>query len=211
MIVADAFDAMTTSRIYKPRMSLAEALEELRRCSGSQFHPDVVAAALEVLPGITLDPIHQLPTSRIDSERLAYFYKDKLTGTFNYDYLQVVLNNPEVFGTFRYACVIYLRGFSRLNREKGWSYGDRFLGFFGTYLNSTFASAMVFRRFGDDFFILSNTPLECSARTFEDESPIRGENLGISILPIDLEREQLETIDDIEAYITAYTDTVKKR
>ena len=210
MIVADAFDAMTTSRIYKPRMQIQTALEELRRCAGSQFHPEVVEHAVRVLATVTLDPVHQLPTNRIDNERLAYFYKDKLTGTFSYDYLQVVLNNPEVFGTFRYACVVYLRGFSKLNREKGWSYGDRFLGFFGAYLNDAYPSAMVFRRFGDDFFILSNRPLECGTATFEQKSPIRNEALGVSLLAIDLETERLKSIDDIESYIAAYTDAAKK-
>jgi two-component system sensor histidine kinase TtrS len=45
MAVADAFDAMTTNRIYKPRKSVAEALADLRRLAGSEFDPEIVAAA----------------------------------------------------------------------------------------------------------------------------------------------------------------------
>ena len=40
----DAFSAMTTTRSYRPAMSSAEALEELRRCAGTQFDPRVVEA-----------------------------------------------------------------------------------------------------------------------------------------------------------------------
>ncbi|MFD9908610.1 HD-GYP domain-containing protein [Streptomyces sp. NPDC059063] len=42
--VADAFDAMTSSRSYRPARPVPTALAELRRCAGSQFDPTVVAA-----------------------------------------------------------------------------------------------------------------------------------------------------------------------
>lgn len=42
--VADAFDAMTTSRAYRSSKTNNEALEELRSCSGTHFDPAVVEA-----------------------------------------------------------------------------------------------------------------------------------------------------------------------
>ncbi len=41
--VADAFDAMVAIRPYRAGLSVPEALDELLRCAGSQFDPDVVA------------------------------------------------------------------------------------------------------------------------------------------------------------------------
>jgi HD-GYP domain-containing protein (c-di-GMP phosphodiesterase class II) len=41
--VCDAFDAMTTKRTYRAAMAPNEAYAELRRCSGTQFDPNVVA------------------------------------------------------------------------------------------------------------------------------------------------------------------------
>jgi HD-GYP domain-containing protein (c-di-GMP phosphodiesterase class II) len=42
--VADAYVAMTLDRRYRKAMSPAEAIEELRRHSGSQFDAQVVEA-----------------------------------------------------------------------------------------------------------------------------------------------------------------------
>lgn len=40
--VADAFDAMTSLRTYRERITNEQALEELIRCSGTQFDPNIV-------------------------------------------------------------------------------------------------------------------------------------------------------------------------
>ncbi len=45
----DAFSAMTTDRAYRSAMSHEQALEELRRCAGTQFDPRVVAAIEDVM------------------------------------------------------------------------------------------------------------------------------------------------------------------
>ena len=42
--VADAFDAMTTRRPYRPARRWCEAVAELRRCAGTQFDPGAVTA-----------------------------------------------------------------------------------------------------------------------------------------------------------------------
>jgi HD-GYP domain-containing protein (c-di-GMP phosphodiesterase class II) len=46
LAVADAFDAMITNRCYGEQLNRDQALLELCRCSGRQFDPRVVAAAL---------------------------------------------------------------------------------------------------------------------------------------------------------------------
>jgi HD-GYP domain-containing protein (c-di-GMP phosphodiesterase class II) len=42
--VSDAFDAMTSTRAYRPARSIDAAFAELDRCAGSQFDPAAVAA-----------------------------------------------------------------------------------------------------------------------------------------------------------------------
>jgi putative nucleotidyltransferase with HDIG domain len=50
--VADAFDAMTSARAYRPARGTPEALRELWRCAGSQFDAEVVQALARALPAI---------------------------------------------------------------------------------------------------------------------------------------------------------------
>lgn len=44
--VADAFDAMTTNRAYRKAKTAEEGVQELKRCSGTQFDPVIVSAFL---------------------------------------------------------------------------------------------------------------------------------------------------------------------
>ncbi len=59
--VADSFDAMTSVRPYKNSFSRADALEELARCSGTQFNPQVVGIFHKVLD---MQPLQTDPFSR---------------------------------------------------------------------------------------------------------------------------------------------------
>jgi len=56
MGIADTFDAMTSTRAYRKALPVADAIAEIRRCSGTQFDPDIVPAFLAcqskiVIPG----------------------------------------------------------------------------------------------------------------------------------------------------------------
>jgi len=47
LAIADAFDAMTSDRPYRPAISIAAAREEIKRCIGTQFDPVVASAFLK--------------------------------------------------------------------------------------------------------------------------------------------------------------------
>jgi putative nucleotidyltransferase with HDIG domain len=58
--VCDAYDAMVSNRPYRPAMSVAAAVEELRTGAGTQFDPAVVDAVVAELAGE-----HSLDDARI--------------------------------------------------------------------------------------------------------------------------------------------------
>jgi putative two-component system response regulator len=55
--VVDAFDAMTTSRAYRLPRTPTEACDELRRCAGAHFDPEVVDAFTTAFRDVTALPI----------------------------------------------------------------------------------------------------------------------------------------------------------
>ncbi len=55
--VADAFDAMTSNRVYRKRLDLDYVVEELKRCSGSQFDPAIVDVLIRMIEEKRLQPI----------------------------------------------------------------------------------------------------------------------------------------------------------
>ena len=57
--VVDAYDAMTNDRSYRRAKSPADAIQELRRCAGSQFDPFIVSEFIQMLKENPQDYIMQ--------------------------------------------------------------------------------------------------------------------------------------------------------
>jgi diguanylate cyclase (GGDEF)-like protein/PAS domain S-box-containing protein len=49
MLICDAYDVMTSKRLYKKTMSKEASLKEIKRCSGTQFDPVLVDKFIEIL------------------------------------------------------------------------------------------------------------------------------------------------------------------
>lgn len=50
--IADAFDALTTNRIYRKAFTLPEAVEKMKRESGRQFDPSLLESFLGAMPAV---------------------------------------------------------------------------------------------------------------------------------------------------------------
>ncbi len=65
LAIADAFDSMTSDALYRKRKSRTEAFEELRKCAGTQFDPELVERFISAvklrsgerseMPGVSTD------------------------------------------------------------------------------------------------------------------------------------------------------------
>ena len=49
ILACDAYDAITTDRVYRRARTSQEAMQELRRCSGRDFDPQVVDVLAAVI------------------------------------------------------------------------------------------------------------------------------------------------------------------
>lgn len=199
MIVADAFDAMTTNRIYKARKTVNEALNELIRFKEKQFHPEVVDIALSLLKDVEVDEkINQFPTTRIERERFAYFYKDTLGDIYNQNYLDVVLMKNSYEQEFKYLNIFYLNHFYEYNKKYSWKEGDVLLGQFANCLGEYFKDSMVFRVFGDDFVTLCKEKINLDKLKILLDKLVEGNDVEYQIKNIDLTDVHIENIFQVE-------------
>lgn len=198
LIVGDAFDAMTTNRIYKVRKEIPESLNELKSLSGSQFHPDVVEAALKVLADIKVSTrINQLPSTKLEKKRFSYFYNDKLTGLYNEDYLKIILNNRD---QNQYNCmhILHLKNVPEFNREHGWAKGNQFFRDFSAELQRGFSDCLVFRAYGNDFAIISKEHRHIKPEEVNSLAGVEDTVIEIDVQHIDLAESKVYVIDKLE-------------
>jgi PAS domain S-box-containing protein/diguanylate cyclase (GGDEF)-like protein/putative nucleotidyltransferase with HDIG domain len=202
MMVADAFDAMTTNRIYKAGKNIKEAIEELKAQSSKQFHPEVVKSAAEVLQHVTLQSsINQLPVTELEKERFAYFYRDQVTDAYNSKYLNNMLNQNSIQKEFICVNIIYMHNFSTYNEKYGWAKGDLFLRRFADGLIERFPKSFVFRIHGDDFVIIAKSHIDISTEDMMQDEMFKESGITLSYKHVDLRQNNISNLHELEMVI----------
>jgi HD-GYP domain-containing protein (c-di-GMP phosphodiesterase class II) len=102
LILADAYDAMTTEKPFRARLDPEEALAEIERGSGSQFHPVIAKAFAAVQRG-------QDPTEVLAREELAMIRDASGPSPSAMPSARDVLRRPEVMAVV--GCGTLLVGF----------------------------------------------------------------------------------------------------
>lgn len=49
IMLADSYDAMTSGRLYRKKLTKTEALEEIKKNTGTQFDPNIVEIFLKIM------------------------------------------------------------------------------------------------------------------------------------------------------------------
>lgn len=202
LTVADAFDAMTTNRIYKPRKQISEALAELASLSGSQFHPEVITAALKALKETTSPlAITQEPITDIEKKRFSYFFNDKLTGLFNEDYLRIFLQNNQNIQEYSCLHILHLTNVLEYNKRQGWERGNHLFQDFAVELQVHYPEALLFRAYSNDFAILTKQHFDLEGAAFNAFTSITGSEITVDSQHIDLRNDQTYTFDKLEKMV----------
>lgn len=202
MAVADAFDAMTTNRIYKSRKNIEEAIVELKKCSNIQFDGSIVEASLDVFRGFK-ELIHQsqIPMDNVHEERFAYFFKDALTGAYSGDYLNYYLVHNKENHRFRCCYFIQLHHMKNYNERYGWKCGDDTLKEISLRIKSLFHSHFVFRIFGDDFVVLNPLHVEIDKKEILYKLGVGFDGLQISLQHFNFEAQMINKWENLENYL----------
>lgn len=185
--VADAFDAMTSNRVYRKHLTKEKVLEELKRCRGTQFDPQVTDAFLEYLDGLSDWNLEEKPEEqehteenasgrllrKIIDDRNEQTRRDKeldeLTGVYNRSVGERKVRTlmQDTYGCFLLANIDNMR---RINCELGYRSGDAYIQFVAARLLELATDIVVSRFGGDEFmcFLPQVTDAEKVQMIFED-------------------------------------------
>ena len=198
MIVADAFDAMTTDRIYKKRKEIQEAFDEMVSLKGKQFDPDVVDAALKALKDVKVDITNQLPKSSMEKARFSYFFKDPLTKVYNDNYLNTILSNQSE--NFKRIHYVALHNISQYNNSKSWQEGNILIKNIAKVLQDIKEEYMIFRIHGDDFFVLAQDDAQIDVTEINNIDFIKESGVEISIRSEEFKNVDVHTLEELEMH-----------
>jgi len=196
--IADSFDAMTSTRIYNKTKTREDALIELSRCAGTLYDPKILHIALEALKNIDIQvPLQakQLPTTPIEKERFAYFFKDPLTNFSNENYLTLLFAQD----LHQYKCLnlILIHGFSTYNKKYGWEKGNKLIKEIAKLINKSYEAEDIFRFHGSNFVLLNKQHMQLDLSILDKKL----EQYEVSCELYHLDMDDFTTIDMVEAYL----------
>lgn len=168
--IADAYDAMTSNRVYRKRLSDEAVREEIARCAGTQFDPDMAAAFIRLLDNGKLqavspdtysvqddagDVIGGQVLERILGDAGAYnsaeTRKDSLTGTYNRIYGEQMVSDFLKDGGEGCLLVVDMDALRNINNMDGVLKGDLYLNTVANVLQQSFHNKILYRSGGDEF------------------------------------------------------------
>lgn len=203
MMVADAFDAMTTNRIYKHKKSISDALKEIESLSGIYYHPEVVKSALKALSSVEIsEDFNQTPVTAIEQQRFAYFYKDALTDLYNIKFLETVLQNTAADQKYKKILIISLHKFDIYNKKHSWEKGNETLQEFAYLLCGLFKKSLIFRVRANDFVVLLQEVLTNSDVIRSNiENFINNRELEFDFNIYDLKDNEITSYEDLKKFL----------
>ena len=175
--IADAYDAMTSNRIYRPKLTQEKVIKEFERGRGTQFDPELTDLFLEMLRG-GFDLSKERRSAGWDDNRTtegrALFSKvltgytedmqqkavtDSLTGLSTRNHALEQIEN--ILGAARTGTmlVIDMDNFRNINDTYGHIVGDNTLKMFADVLKENTKPEDVVGRLGGDEFVVFLTDL----------------------------------------------------
>lgn len=208
MTVADAFDAMTTNRIYKKRKEVDAALQEIKELAGVQFDPDIANAACVALKDVTIKQnTDQLPSNDLERERFSYFYKDQVVEAYNKNYLALILSKNNYEKEYRCLNAFLFNGLTEYGEKNGWEKMDELLSDFVLYAKQKYPQALIFRVNGDDFILLHNQCLEITDDFLQEMDIINNNDIiKVTRKHIDLNTNSISSLESLQKSICIFDD-----
>ena len=219
---ADAYDAMTSNRVYRKHLSDEKVLEELKKGKGTQFDPKAVQALITLIEEHRLENIRPEDAkeemddvstilSRVmehqEEQAAEKRIMDELTGVYNRSYGQKILQEA---AERKSGCLILLDvdHFRTVNEQAGFVTGDIFLKMIAAAMKNISLNIIVVRFGGDEFAAFSpdiNTneaataAMECFMREVAQMAAAQNETelLSVSVGVLTVKEKNYKNFDEM--------------
>lgn len=159
--MADAFDAMTSNRVYRKKLSIEFVIEEIKKCSGTQFDPHIADVFLKCLQrgDIDIKIRGELGKSNKENEFLKKLVDNHNTKSSNLDALTATYSRSvgekkiEMALMLQNGCMVLanIDNMQAINRNQGFKQGDYYLEHVARLLKRMSQDVIVTRYGGDEF------------------------------------------------------------
>ncbi len=173
--IADSYDAMTSNRIYRNKLTQEQVINEFEKGSGTQFDPNLAAIFIDMLKegfsvpySETLSDSDLITESSVLLSRVLTEYTteikqktmiDSLTGLYNRNYAQNRIGELLSSGHKGTLFMIDLDNFKQINDTYGHIVGDKTLQLFAEILRKNSRDNDVLCRLGGDEFVAFYTDM----------------------------------------------------
>ncbi|MCX7770149.1 MAG: HD domain-containing protein [Proteobacteria bacterium] len=180
--IADNFDAITSIRPYREKITKDEAINYIESQFGKKFNPDIRDIAIKVLKDCEICGEKESKiVPFIEKFRESMIYIDFLTGLFWYPYLKKFINETIAKKQPFFIVFVDILGISKVNRELGRIAGDQLIIKVANALTMYFTHpCIVVRSGGDDFIIYAPIDTKTISENLEKtKRTLSGENIEI--------------------------------
>lgn len=180
--IADNFDAITSLRPYREKITKDEAIKYIESQFGQKFNPEIKDLAIKVLKECEMcEEKESKIVPFIEKFRESMIYIDFLTGLFWYPYLKKFINETIAKKQPFFIVYIDIIGISKINKEYGRIAGDNLIVKTANALTMYFNNpSIVVRSGGDDFIVYAPIDTKTISENLEKvKKTLAGENIDI--------------------------------
>jgi len=159
--IVDTVDAMISTRAYRSGRGIEDTIEELKRCSGTQFDPQLVPLMIEILQeGIEfidddLKPENNNLVVAVLNEYSKATQIDRLSGLWNKQYIQTQVNESLHMSSRKKALILIdIENCHRVSQICGHGSGDAMIVCVAEGIRKELTSVDFAGRIDDDKFVV---------------------------------------------------------
>lgn len=195
--IADSYDTMSMSRVFRQQIAHEDIIREYERCSGAQFDPDLAAVFIQMLKeGYIVDgaPVREelkdtgeiLLNSVIREcmeEAANISMTDSLTGLYNKAYAQSHVDELLRSGCAGALFMMDMDDFKHINDVYGHIIGDQVLKIYADVIRKVAGGKDILCRVGGDEFLMFGVDIvsreEASDRAMQVIDFVKADMMGI--------------------------------